>query len=216
MIRINDIEQGTSEWHETRYRKVGGSTAKGLFVKSDTLKIELLGQFFESFNYVEGYISDDMARGNLLEPFAVDELNKYTGLEFNDAGWLQCEEIPLLGISPDGITNDNKFSCEIKCPARKKHTETILKDAIPLDNLHQCLHYFVINPELEKHYFASYRPENKIKPLFVKELTNDSIINLGTIKKPQLLTIKEWVEIAKQHAKELQISIDESIKQLEF
>jgi len=157
-----------------------------------------------------------MARGNLLEPFAVDELNKYTGLEFNDAGWLQCEEIPLLGISPDGITNDNKFSCEIKCPARKKHTETILKDAIPLDNLHQCLHYFVINPELEKHYFASYRPENKIKPLFVKELTNDSIINLGTIKKPQLLTIKEWVEIAKQHAKELQISIDESIKQLEF
>jgi hypothetical protein len=74
MIRINDIEQGTSEWHETRYRKVGGSTAKGLFVKSDTLKIELLGQFFESFNYVEGYISDDMARGNLLEPFAVNEL----------------------------------------------------------------------------------------------------------------------------------------------
>ena len=215
MKRIN-IEQGTPEWHETRYRKVGGSTSKGLFVKTDTLRNELLGQFLEDFEDVDSYTSADMERGNELEPYAVKELNKYTNLSFNAVGWLQCEEIPLIGISPDGITDDNKFSCEIKCPARKKHTETILKDAIPLDNLHQCLHYFTINPTLEKHYFASYRPENKIKPLFVKELTRQSIINLGTEKKPNLKTVTEWVEIAKENARQLQINIDEAIKQLEF
>ena len=217
MERFDDIKQNTKEWHNLRYAKVGGSTSKQLHTKTDTLLTELIGMRLEEFVYVpERFISADIERGNLLEPIALKELIKYTFIEFRETGWMQSKEIPLIGISPDGITEDNRFSCEIKCPGRKKYTETILKDEIPLDNIHQCLHYFVINPFLEKHFFASFRPENKIKPLFVKELTKDSIINLGTIKKPQLLTIKEWVEIAKQHAKELQISIDESIKQLEF
>lgn len=215
MKRIN-VQQGTIEWHEARYRKIGGSTSKGLFVNSDTLLIEMLGQFIEDFDHEDGFISDAMERGNELEPYAIEELNKYTGLEFNSVGWLQCEEIPLLGISPDGITDDNKFSCETKCPQRKKHTETIIADEIPLDHLHQCLHYFTVNPELEKHYFVSFRPENTIKPLFVKELTRDSIINLGTKAKPVNKSIYEWVAIAKGKAIELQLKIDKTIKQLEF
>lgn len=44
-----DVIQGTIEWHEARYRKIGGSTSKGLFVKSDTLMIDLVGQFLEDY-----------------------------------------------------------------------------------------------------------------------------------------------------------------------
>ena len=215
MKRI-EIEQGTIEWFEARYRKIGGSTSKGLFVKGDTLMLEMLGQHLEEFEPEDGFTSADMARGTELEPYALEELKKYTGIEFKSAGWLQCEEIPLLGISPDGITDDDLYSCEIKCPARKRHTETIVNDAIPLDNLHQCLHYFTVNPKLEKHYFVSFRPENDIKPLFVKELTRDSVINLGTKAKPVEKTIFEWVAIAKGKAIELQLRIDEEIEKLEF
>ena len=215
MKRI-EVQQGTIEWHECRFRKIGGSTSKQLFVKSDTLKIDLVGRMLEDFEDEDSYTSADMDRGNELEPNARKELNKYTSLEFKEVGWLQCEEIPLLGISPDGITDDNKISCEIKCPGRKKHTETILLDAIPLDNLHQCLHYFTINPDLEIHFFASFRPENKIKPLFVKRITRQTEINLGTKSRPVLKTVQEWVLIAKEKAKLLQIEVDKSIEQLQF
>ena len=131
-------------------------------------------------------------------------------------GWLQCEENEYLGISPDGITECETISAEIKCPNSKKHLSTIRANEIPSDNIHQCLHYFTVNPKLEKHYFCSYRPENIYKPIFVKELTRDSIVNLGTKAKPVLKTISEWVLIAKLGAKELQEQIKTELNNLNF
>ena len=177
-MKIINVKQGTPEWHETRYRKIGGTLSSGLFKKTDTLKLSLLGQFLEEFEDVDNYISADMERGNELEPYALKEAIKYTGLNFINAGWLQCEEISILGISPDGITADQKHAVEIKCPASKKHIETILNGGIPLDNIHQCLHYFTINPKLESLTFVSFRPENKLKPLYCNTITRDSEINL--------------------------------------
>ena len=217
MIVRNDITQGTDEWHECRYRKIGGTLSKGLFVKSDTLLIELLAEFAEDFEPpFDSFESFDMQRGTELEPLAMAELIKYTGIEFQSAGWLQCEEINLLGICPDGITECKKFSAEIKCPAKKKHLSTILNNEIPSDNIHQCLHYFTINPLLEKHFFVSFRPENNYKRLFVKELTRSTLIDLGTKSKPNIKSVAEWVLIAKSEAIELQVQINESIKKLEF
>tara|TARA_R110002051_G_scaffold1751_1_gene9820 strand:+ start:1054 stop:1761 length:708 start_codon:yes stop_codon:yes gene_type:complete len=235
MKRIN-IEQGTIEWHETRYRKIGGTKNKGLFVNSDTLLITLLGDFLEDFEDVDNFTSEAMQRGNDLEGPARNELNAYTGLQFNDAGWLQCEEIPLLGISPDGITDDDRFSAEIKCFGKDKHTRTIIEDIIPKDHINQCLHYFVINPKLEKHFFAAFRPENKLVPLFVKSMTRETVLDIGWTKKievevlgkkgtpikpkivtvPDLKTVNEWVVIAKEKAKELQIDINSAIEGLKF
>jgi len=216
MIRVNDIEQGSIEWHETRYGKIGGSTSKGLFTKGDALFLEVLSSRLEDFEDEDSFISSDMQRGNKLEPYARLELNKYTNLTFNEVGWLQCEDIPLLGISPDGITDDDLFSCEIKCPAKKKHTETILNGVIPLDNLHQCVHYFTVNPKLVTHYFVSFRPENKVMPLFVSTLTRDSEVNLGTAARPVIKTVEEWVAISRGKAIELQLRVDEAVKELEF
>lgn len=215
-MKIINVKQGTPEWHETRYRKVGGTLSKGLFTKGDTLKLDLLGQFLEDFEEIDNYISADMERGNELEPYALKEAIKYTGLKFINAGWLQCEEISILGISPDGITADQKHAVEIKCPASKKHIETILNGGIPLDNIHQCIHYFTINPKLESLTFVSFRPENKIKPLYCETITRDSEINLGTKARPVIMTVNNAVEVAKAKAIELENEIKESIKQLEF
>lgn len=233
MIRI-DIKQGSPEWLELKYNKIGGTKSKQLFVDSNTLLIDMVGRFLEDYEEEDSFLSSDMERGNDLEPYARKELNKYTGLEFKEVGFLQCEENDLIGISPDGITDDNKFSCELKCPARKKHTQTIINNEIPSDNIHQCLHYFTVNPELEAHFFASFRPENKIKPLFVKKLTRDTLIDLGFKKKtkvkedrgkglkeyvatvPDFRTVQEWVNLSKQKAKELKESINNKIQELEF
>lgn len=196
MIAYWKLVQGTEEWHRMKWGKVGGSSSKGLFVPSDTLLYQLLAESTEEFEMDEdSYISGDMQRGIELEPLGRVELGKFAGVEFLEAGWLQSSENELLGISPDGITQDLKVSCEIKCPGSKKHISTVYTREIPSDNIHQCLHYFTVNPDLEKHYFASFRPESKY-PLWPKLLTKDSLVNLGTKAKPVVKKIGEWVEVA--------------------
>lgn len=216
MIIRNDIEQHSEEWHEVRYGKVGGTLSKGLFVKSDTLLEDVLSELCEEFDLQENYQSYDMVRGSELEPEARKALCAYLGIELLEVGWLQCEENEYLGISPDGISEDETISAEIKCFAKKKHLSTIRANDIPSDNIHQCLHYFTINPKLEKHYFCSYRPENIYKPIFVKELTRYSLINLGTKAKSNIKTVNEWVAIAKKEAELLKDQIQIELNKLKF
>jgi hypothetical protein len=215
MIVRKDIIQGTPEWLELKWGKIGGSTSKGLFIASDTLLYEVLAELTEDFQIeADPYMSPMMLNGVNREPLARAEMSKFVGIEFQEVGWLQCEEIPLLGISPDGITEDETITCEVKCPGAKKHIQTVHTREIPSDNIHQCLHYFTINPKLVKHYFGSFRPESAY-PLFVKELTLDSIIDLGTKAKPNCKTIREWVQIAKKNACELQVNLEIALKNME-
>src|SRR5690554_3830321 len=164
MIVYKDIEQGSNEWFMLRHGKIGGTRSKQLLVNSDTLLIELIAETVEPFDEdSEDFISDEMQRGMDLEPEARLQLEKYSGLKFNEVGWIQSE-IELIGISPDGLTDCETIACEIKCPGAKKHVKTCLDNEIPLDNLGQCVHYFTVNPKLVKLLFMSYRPEFEIKP----------------------------------------------------
>lgn len=209
-----DIEQGTEEWHRMRWGKIGGTLAKGLFIKSDTLMLDVLSEISEEFQLdVDGYTSPEMQRGNELEPIAREQLSKYIGVNLLNPGWLSCDEIPLLGISPDGLTLDETIGAEIKCPQAKKHTSTVLADEIPNDNINQCVHYFTVNPKLEKLYFCSFRPESK-RPLFVKMITRSSLVNLGTKARPVIKSVQAWTELAKINAIELQKQINLNLEKL--
>lgn len=215
MINYKTLVQGTPEWFAIKWGKVGGSSSKGLFVPSDTLLIQLLSEHTEDFEMDEdNYVSGDMQRGIELEPMARTEMGKYAGVTFLESGWLQCEENPLLGISPDAITLDETVSAEFKCPGAKKHIATVYAKEIPSDNIHQCLHYFTVNPKLERHYFGSFRPESKY-PLWAKCLTRDSLIDLGTKTKPNVKKISEWVAIAKFNANELRDNLATALDQLD-
>lgn len=212
MIAYKEIEQGSEEWHAIKWGKIGGTLAKGLFVKSDTLLIDILSQRLEEFDFIESFTSDAMERGNELEPGAREYLNQYTGLTFEEYGWLQSEENELLGISPDGMISDETIACEIKCFGRKKHMEVLLTQEIPLENIPQCIHYFTINPKLEKLYFIAYRPESPKH--FIKELTRESMLNFGTKSKPVLESIEEAIKVSLREANTLLTKINEKTKQL--
>lgn len=210
-----DIAQGTEDWFRLKYGKVGGSTSKGLFTPTDTLLLELLSEKTEPFQMEEdNYVSGDMMRGIELEPLGRAEIEKYTGIKFVVPGWIESLSIPIIGISPDGISEDLTVSCEIKCPGAKKHISTIYCKDIPSDNIHQSLHYFTVNPKCEKHYFVSFRPESN-HPLFVKLITLDSLIDLGTKAKPNVKKVSEWVGIAKFNALELEANLQIALKQLD-
>jgi len=223
-----DILQGSEDWHELKWRKIGGTRSKGLFVDTDTLLLDMLSEFSEEYESEDGYESSDMLRGKELEPMARKALSDYAGIEFKECGWIQSDTHPILGISVDGISADETITAEIKCPARKRHVSNILNGVIPKDNICQSLHYFTVNPKCEKHYFASFRPESP-KKLFIVVLTRESMIDIGWTKKtkvkedrglgekeyvavvPDIRSVSEWVEISKKSAESLQKQIDEKL-----
>jgi len=212
-----NIDQQSSEWFELKWGKIGGTRAKELFVKSDTLFYKLLAETIEPFDEdaEESYQSEAMERGNFLEPQARIELQKYTGLEFIECGWIQSDN-ELMGISPDGITTDLTVQCEVKCPQPIAHLKMCVSDAIPLEYINQCVHAFTVNDKLETLYFVSYRPECTIKPLFVKSLTRDSLVNNGTVAKPVMVLISDLVKVSYREAGFLQEQITETINKLNF
>ena len=213
-----NIEQKSSEWFEIKHGKIGGTRAKELFVKSDTLFFKLLAEHVEPFDEdsdEEGYISEAMERGNFLEPEARLELGKYTGLEFIECGWIQSNH-ELMGISPDGITSDLQNQCEIKCPQAIAHLKIVLSEQIPIEYINQCVHAFTCNDKLKNLYFVSYRPECKVKPLFVKELTRESLVNNGTAAKPVMVSISDLVRVSYREAEFMQEQINEKINKLNF
>ena len=212
-----EIEQKTSEWFEIKWGKIGGTKAKELFVSSDTLFYKILVQHIEEFDedMDEGYTSSAMDRGNNLEPQALLELSRYTGHEFVPVGWIQSDH-PLLGISPDGVTEDLTRSAEIKCPQAVNHIKMIIADTIPHEYINQCVHAFTVNPKLEELFFCSYRPECELKPMFVKTMTRDSMVNNGTEKRPVMELVSDLVVRSIVEAERLQKQIKETITKLEF
>jgi len=212
-----NIEQGSTEWFEIKHGKIGGTRAKELFVKSDTLFYKLLAESVEPFDedYEEVFKSDAMERGCELEPQARIELEKYTGHKFLECGWIQSEN-ELMGISPDGISECLTIQCEIKCPQPIAHLKMCVSDSIPLEYINQCVHAFTVNEKLEKLYFCSYRQECTLKPLFVKELNRNSLVNNGTAAKPVMVLISDLVRISFREAEFLQEQIKTTIEQLKF
>lgn len=213
MINYKNVKQKSIEWHELRWGRIGGTLSSGLFTDSETLLIDIISQRNEQVVIEDdGFISKDMERGNELEPLARNFLEKYHGVKFLETGWLQCEENELLGISPDGISECETMACEIKCFGRKQHMTTLLEQEIPKKHVHQIIHYFTVNPKLEKLFFIAFRPE--AMKHFQTTITRDSIIDIGTKTKPKIYTIKELVRIAKREAADLLIKIKEIEKSL--
>ena len=210
----HDTIQGTPAWFELRWGKITGTASKGLFVKSDTLLIDLIAQNTEDWEMEDTYASADMVRGTELEVYAREAISDELFISFKEVGFLQNASIPILCISPDGLSEDETIGLEIKCPKAKKHTETILANEIPSDNIHQVLHYFTVNPKLETMYFVSYRPESKVKQLWYKSLTRDSLIDLGTKAKPNIKKVSEWVEIATNAANEINKELNAALLNL--
>lgn len=217
MKKYTEIIQQSEEWFKIKHGKVGGSSSKGLFIKTDTLMLEILAAKCEDFELDEdSYESSSMLRGNELEPVAVRELESYTGVEFESIGWIEHETIKLLGISPDGLNKSETVACEVKCLTSKKHVEVIKDNIIPIDHVHQCIHYFTNIETLKELHFASFRPENKFKPLFVKTINRDSIVNIGTKAKPVNKTIEECVLMSTSNARLLEIEVEKQVELIKF
>lgn len=214
-MKVYDVEQRTEEWHRLRYGKIGGTGSKSLHVKGKTQLYELVACRMEEFALEESGTGKAAQDGIDKEPEAFAAAIRYTKLKFKEYGWLESEEIPLLGYSPDGLTKNYKDGLEIKSPTAKVHIKYLDLDQIPPEYTDQIAHAFTVNNKLERMHFMSFRPECLV-PLFVKTVTRKDELNFGTEARPKNQTISEMVTLKKELAKELEKEIVQTITKISF
>jgi len=212
-----DIIQGTVEWHEIRYGKISGTNSEKLFSGYETLKNKLIACRLEDFNWEEEdeYKNKAMLRGLEYEPEAIFQVAMHLGIQFKTCGWIQSDKFPMLGISPDAISECETIQLEVKCPGRDKHTQYIREDIVPLEYVGQCTHAFTVNDKLKALYFVSYRPESVI-PLFIKEITLDSELNVGTAARPVMMIVKDRVNQIKERIGQMQKDVEKEVQKITF
>ena len=172
------LKQGSEEWHELKNAKIGGTRAKSVQVKKSITEAvifdEVMSERNTFFNYEEGFTSEAMQRGIDLEPLAIEEVTKETGIIFKDAGWIGRND--YHGHSPDGISLCEKIGLEIKCPSAKVHNSYVRDNKLPLEYVWQIVNFFAMDESIERLYFASFNPDYLLMPLFLLEVTRESVI----------------------------------------
>ena len=172
------LKQGSEEWHYLKTAKIGGTRAKSVQVKKSITEAvifdEVMSERNTFFNYEEGFTSEAMQRGIDLEPLAIEEVTKETGVIFKDAGWIGRNN--YHGHSPDGISLCEKIGLEIKCPSAKVHNSYVRDNKLPLEYVWQIVNFFAMDESIERLYFASFNPDYLLMPLFLLEVTRESVI----------------------------------------
>ena len=170
---INDIQQGTDEWHALRLGSIGGSSiqsvcAKGQGKSRQTLLYRFAGEILSGVKY-EGYQNSHMERGIEQEAKARQAYEITTGSEVTQVGLVVASK--RKHYSPDGLVNDDGI-IEIKCVIPSVHVETIAHGKVPAAyrkqiqwGLHIC--------EREWCDFVSYSPLVKAIPIFIFRVSRD-------------------------------------------
>ncbi|WP_017993895.1 lambda exonuclease family protein [Rhizobium leguminosarum] len=134
---MDNIVQGTPEWHAIRIGKVTASKVADVIAKTKT------GYAATRANYAaqliterltglptEGFINDAMRWGTETEPEARSayEFNRVASVE--QIAFVPHPTIGDSGASPDGLVGENGL-VEIKCPNTATHIETLRGGSVP-------------------------------------------------------------------------------------
>ena len=175
-----DCEQGTEEWLAAR---CGIPTATGISnIVTPTGKksgsylpylAELIAESIEGLK--ENYKSEDMARGNELEPFARAAYEFETGNAVVQVGGVYLNADKDLMISPDGLIPNLRKGLEIKCPQMKTHIKYLLQGGVPQEYLIQ-VQSALWATGYETWDFVSYCPEYYKQPFYLFTAQRDPIL----------------------------------------
>ena len=208
-----DIIQGTPEWLDIRYGKIGGSSAEdlnaneGKSVRDNAIYDEILSCKFEENEYEEQRITPAMERGNTFEPYARAEFERLYNVTVDQIGWAELDN-GMIGISPDGLIGD-KRAIEIKCPSAATHMKYIRDNSLFIKKyVWQLTHYFLVL-NVDSVTCISYRPENLDNPLLVFDVTLDTVVKVSAKK---TCTIRELVAQSEARCNELIECIKEDIE----
>ena len=146
-LHIIDVLQGTDEWLQARLGMITASVV-GQLITPRTIKpaanpatralvAELAAERITQW-IGDSYMSDDMIRGHLDEPYARDAYAQAAGHQTAEAGLLVRDmDGYQIGYSPDGLIGDDGL-VEIKSRTPKRHLAAVVADEVPAENIAQC------------------------------------------------------------------------------
>ncbi|WP_426235788.1 lambda exonuclease family protein [Pararhizobium sp. DWP1-1-3] len=134
---MDEIIQGSAEWHALRCGKVTASrvadviakTQKGWGVSRTNYAAELVAEMLTGAT-TEGFTSTAMQWGKDTEPMARDAYSFMTGETISEVPFVSHPNISDAGASPDGLIGDDGL-VEIKCPNMATHIATLRGRSVP-------------------------------------------------------------------------------------
>jgi putative phage-type endonuclease len=141
---IHNIEQRSEAWHSVRCGKVTGTRFKNLVSKetTDSYKDLLTNIACEIITgkQEDSYSNAMMEYGIETEPLARAKYEELFDIIVHEVGFISPDEdhkySEWIGISPDGIIDDNGI-LEIKCPLARTHFEYIERNVLPSEYRYQ-------------------------------------------------------------------------------
>lgn len=171
------MEQRSDEWYAAR-RGIVTASVVGQLVTGKTLKVAdndysraIVAQL--AAERITGttdptFTNDDMMRGVLDEPLAVEKYAEHYGAVTTTGFMVRREDDWTLGYSPDGLVGDDGL-IEIKCPRAKTHLRTILSDEVPTRHMPQLQAGLLVTGRAWCDFISYYGG----MPLYVKRVHPD-------------------------------------------
>ena len=183
---IEDLEQGSSEWHAWRKGVIGASDAPKIMGENPWGSRSSLMD--EKLGLVREFQGNSKTReGNILEGDARKSLASKFKLKLKPT-IVQDSQEPFLAASLDGICSDYENLFEIKA-GLKAYEHTKLNKTVPDYYVGQLQHMLMVT-ELESLTYAVYRPD---KPLLTIEIyRNESYIK--RLRKKEKEFVQELVD----------------------
>lgn len=140
---MQDIIQGTPEWHAIRCGKVTASrvadvvarTKNGWGASRANYAAELIAERLTG-TVADGFTNAAMQWGSQTEPDARRAYSFRTDVDVVEVGFVLHPTIEFAGASPDGFVDADGL-VEIKCPNTATHIETLLGATVPAKYLTQ-------------------------------------------------------------------------------
>ena len=184
--KIHDFEQRSPEWYQIRESRITGTSVKSILgdiklkkTKDAINNIAMIKSSEIVFGMTEtDYINFDMQRGIYQEPSAFRLFQNILSKDFIEVkkvGFISFGE--YIGVSPDGITSDNK-GLEIKCPNVENFSKLVITDEIDESHYKQMQLGMLVTGFKSWHYFA-YCVVNGKELYYHREIERDeSMIDL--------------------------------------
>jgi len=177
-LDVYDFEQRTDEWYAAR-RGILTASVIGQLI-TPTLKVAdnpasraIVAQLVAEriTGTTDGtFTNDDMMRGILDEPLAVDKYAEHYAPVTTTGFMVRREDDWTLGYSPDGLVGDDGL-VEVKCPRAKTHLQTILADAVPDKHMAQLQAGLLVTGRAWVDFISYYGG----MPMFVQRVEPDPV-----------------------------------------
>jgi hypothetical protein len=218
---ILNVEQGSDEWLKAKLGVITASEFSKLITPSGSKSAsanEYMGKLIAEHitgEQQDNFCSDDMARGNELEPKARLFFEAIKGKEAHEVGMVYKDSTKAIACSPDGLIA--AYPCmdtpqpppigfedgsvqymtglEIKCPKLGNHISYVINDQMPKKYIPQ-VQGSIWTTGADGWWFMSYHPDYKPLIIFV-ERDNEYIEKMEKI----ILSFSELLEIHKKESK---------------